>query len=244
MQTDTSIWASWLGQAGFILEFQGTRLLIDPFLSDIVEIRQGLKRLMPPPLEIHELRPDHIFITHDHLDHLDPKALPEIHAHYPEAMIIGPSSVVLKAKELGMDASKLFEVFPGERHRFGAMELKIVPAYHSDPFSVGCILGLGNKQLYISGDTLSPMRFCEEIQGLADGAVHGVIICINGKLGNMDWTAAAALVECLQPTLALPMHYGMFKENTVDPRPFIETCRDMGVGSFELLPGKRTKLIL
>ncbi|MFN3377845.1 MAG: MBL fold metallo-hydrolase, partial [Runella zeae] len=69
---------TWLGQSGFVFENEGQRLLIDPFYSDIVEQKQGLKRLMSPPISIEELRPDIIFITHNHMDHFDPIELPEI----------------------------------------------------------------------------------------------------------------------------------------------------------------------
>lgn len=240
----TSIWATWLGQGGFVFEFQGTRLLIDPFLSDVVEQRQGLKRLVPPPLEIGELKPDHIFITHAHLDHLDPLALPEIHRQYPEVAILGPSSVVQKAMELGIPKSILVEVFKNDTYPLGTMELKIAPAYHSDPFSVGCIIQFGTKQVYFSADTLHTEGLVGEILQLAEGEIHGAIVCINGKLGNMDWSEAVSLVTDLHPTLALPMHYGMFRENTEDPLPFIEACRSNGISSFEPILGERIKLLI
>ena len=90
---------TWLGQGGFLIEAESQRLVIDPYFSNVVEEREGLKRLVAPPCTIEELRPDLIFITHNHIDHFDPIALPEIHHQYPNVKIAGPASVMKKAKE-------------------------------------------------------------------------------------------------------------------------------------------------
>ncbi|RYD71441.1 MAG: MBL fold metallo-hydrolase, partial [Sphingobacteriales bacterium] len=43
---------TWLGQSGYLFEYSGERLLIDPFFSDVVFERQGIKRLVDPPCSI------------------------------------------------------------------------------------------------------------------------------------------------------------------------------------------------
>ncbi|MBD0777810.1 MBL fold metallo-hydrolase [Maribacter sp. ANRC-HE7] len=238
---NNSISITWLGQGGFLFEANGTRLLVDPFFSDIVEQREGLKRLIDPPLEISELNPNYVFITHDHLDHFDPISLPIIHEKYSEAPIIGPESVIKKAKDLDFSESVLHMVSKNMTYQCGKFEMVITPAYHSDPYSVGCLLKVNDKQIYLSADTTFSDILVKEIKGLALGKIDIILVCINGKLGNMNWSEAVTLVDQLQSEIAIPMHYGMFAENTEDPNLFIHACEKLDITSFELIPGiKRT----
>ncbi len=230
----------WLGQGGFLFESKNQRLLVDPFLSDIVEQRQGLKRLIVPPLTIKELNPDYIFITHDHLDHFDPIALPDIHQLYPNTPIIGPESIIKKAKLMGFDSSKLLHVKKGESYQFGEFNIIVAPAYHSDPFAVGLLININEKQIYLTADTILNQTLIYEIKSLSLSEIDVVLVCINGRLGNMNWLEAVSLVQELNPKMALPMHYGMFAENTEDPKPFVQACKKLGISSFEMIPGKVT----
>jgi L-ascorbate metabolism protein UlaG (beta-lactamase superfamily) len=232
----------WLGQGGFLLEAEGQRMLIDPFLSNIVEERQGLKRLVEPPLTINELCPDLIFITHNHLDHFDPIALPEIHHQYPKVLIAGPESVMQKAKEFNFDTSVLVRVNKSESLHFGVFKITATPAYHSDPYTVGILIQVGGKTIYFSSDTLFNETLAADVRLLAGSEIDVVLICINGKLGNMTWQEAVKVVETIKPRLAIPMHYGMFAENTVNPSMFMEGCRRLEIKSFELKHGVKTSI--
>ncbi|WP_339840798.1 MBL fold metallo-hydrolase [uncultured Maribacter sp.] len=232
-----SLSITWLGQGSFLFEVNGTRLLVDPFLSDIVEQREGLKRLMAPPLQIKELQPDYIFITHNHLDHFDPIALPEIHKKYPTVPIYGPQSVMEKAQEMGFDRLVMHSVSIGKTYVLGCFLLAITPAYHSDPFAVGGVINTARTQIYLSADTTFSDTLVQEVKTLAKGEIDVVLVCINGRLGNMNWQEAISLVDSLKPRMAIPMHYGMFAENTEDPIPFVKECKRRGTDSFELVPG-------
>ena len=52
-----------------------------------------------------------------------------------------------------------------------------------------------------------------------------MFVCINGKWGNMNYKEAVKLTKEIKPKIVIPMHYGMFKENTVDPNLFIEELK-------------------
>jgi L-ascorbate metabolism protein UlaG (beta-lactamase superfamily) len=228
----------WLGQSCFLFSFRKTRLLIDPFLSDIVEQKQGIKRLMSPPLSIQELKPDYIFITHDHVDHFDPIALPEIHHTFPKAVIAGPESVMKHAADLSFDPSKLAAIPRGSSKNFPGFRIAATTAYHSDPFAVGCIIQTGIKTIYITGDTIYTQSLATEMKSLLHVPPDVIFIVINGKLGNMNLEEAITLVDILKPALAIPMHYGMFAENTADPKEFVDGCKKKGIKALELKPGK------
>lgn len=238
----SAIFITWLGQSSFILEYKNKRLLIDPFLSDVVEEYQGLKRLLPPPFSVEKLKPDVVFITHDHLDHLDPISLPEIHRQYPEIIIAGPKSVKKKSLQLGILDSQILEVSPDKTYSFGPFNLTISLAEHSDPYAVGAIIGIGEKEIYLSGDTLYSQNLVEQIRSISTCEIDLLLVCINGKLGNMNWSEAVELAKELNVTHAVPTHYGMFAENTANPTPFLESCRNFGIHAFELVHGEKTRL--
>lgn len=232
----------WLGQSGYLFECNGQRLLIDPFYSDIVEQKEGFKRLMQAPIPIEGLDPSVIFITHNHLDHFDPITLPEIHAFYPKIPIIGPESVMKKAIEMNFTSSVLTYIEKGKTIEIGNFKITATAAYHSDPFSVGCLIEVGDKYIYYSGDTLLTDTLFDDIVLLKQRPIDIVFIVINGRLGNMNVQEAIELTTQLNPKLAIPMHYGMFAENTEDPSIFINGCAKRSIKSIELKLGKETEL--
>lgn len=237
--------ATWLGQSGYLFECGGERLLIDPFYSNIVEERQGLKRLMQPPIAIEELRPDLIFITHNHMDHFDPIALPQIHRRYTAVPVLGPQSVLEKGREFEFDEKAMVLFRRGDQHKAKHFTLHGISAYHGDPFALGCLLEAEGQLVYYSGDTEYSDELVEEIKSAAMAigqTIDIVFIIINGRLGNMNVQAAVHLTSQLQPGLAIPMHYGMFAENTEDPQVFINGCRENNVDAIELIPGETTTI--
>lgn len=48
-----------------------------------------------------------------------------------------------------------------------------------------------------------------------------MMTCINRRLGCMNIPDAARLTAHIQPKYAVPMHIGMFKENTANPKEFV-----------------------
>ena len=232
----------WLGQGSFLFESGNTRLVVDPFLSDVVEQREGFKRLMDAPLTIEELKPDYILITHNHIDHFDPVALPEIHDFYPKVPILGPTSVMRLANEMGFNQEVLQALEVTEHLPLGDFNVTITPAFHSDPFSIGCLLNAASKTIYHTADTIFNHSLVAEVKRLSGKKIDSLLTCINGRLGNMNWEEAAQLAGQLGVEKAFPMHYGMFAENTEDPVKFINECNRLGIQSAELIPGKKTIL--
>ena len=101
------------------------------------------------------------------------------------------------------------------QHRSGALE-----------DAIGVVLEAGSFRVYHVGDS-------EYVPALVDGA-RGLrpdllLVPINGRSGNMDYTQAAQLTGMVQPRVVIPMHYGMFATNTADPQDFVDACRASGV---------------
>lgn len=223
---------TWLTQGGFLFENNGKRLVVDPYMSNAAEKQAGFKRLVPFPLTLAELRPDVLLCTHDHLDHLDPEAVPRIAAAYPDCIFAASAQAYRRLREWGIAATRLRIGEPAEWCGFSVLP---VFAAHSDPEAIGLIVRAGGKRIYLSGDTLFDARITDNP---ALRNLDAILICINGRLGNMTWQQAVATVKALRPQTALPMHYGLFAANTEDPQPFIQQCHAAGMASWEMTVGK------
>ncbi len=53
-------------------------ILLDPYLSDMVERLDNVKRLVPSPIRAQDVHPGLYRITHDHIDHLDADAITKL----------------------------------------------------------------------------------------------------------------------------------------------------------------------
>ena len=93
-------------------------------------------------------------------------------------------------------------------------------AKHSDEYAMGFVFDFGGKKIWLSGDTEFDLAIADEVLSLTENQIDVAIICINGKLGNMNSDDAVALIKSMKPKLAIPMHYGLFAGNTADPTPF------------------------
>ena len=191
----------WLGQSGYAIAAGGTRLLLDPYLSDAVERVAGRPRLVPAPLRPQQVRADAVICTHDHLDHLDVDAA--------AAMPAGAETL----RRLGQTQVQTLAV--GQTVQVGAITVKAVFARHTVE-AFGVVLRAQGHTLYFSGDTLLD----ERLFAVAQEHPQISFLCINGQLGNMDAQQAAAVAVRIGAPVNVPNHYGMFASNTADPAAF------------------------
>ena len=213
----------WLGQGGFDVALGDKRLIIDPYLSDSVVKVDGFKRVMPLPIEPKDLRADLIITTHDHQDHLDPDTI--AYAPKGENAYAGPESCLEHMRELGIQDNQLHRLGSGDVMHLGEARIMGVPAVHTAPEAIGVFVEYHGVHLYFSGNTVYD-RVLEDIGALR---VDVMFICINGRLGNMDYHEAAKLANILKPRVVVPNHYGMFVENTIDPQLFVDEMQGSGI---------------
>lgn len=221
---------------GFLLEADGKRIVVDPYMSNrLYEVSRKdvqMNRMMPNPVPYEELRPDLVCFTHDHADHYDPESVREIIGVCPDCKFAGPTSTLNHFEKDGYNKSNFTKLDIGDVFEDDTFKITAVPAYHSDPLAVGYVFEIAGKKLYISGDSLYQPTLSADVKKVC-GAPDIVCICINGKLGNMPWEDAVKVVEELRPKFAIPMHYGLFARNTEDPRPFMAAVKKLGVETEE-----------
>ncbi len=201
----------WIGQGGYLLSDGKTTLCIDPYLSDVVNRVAGRPRMVKPPFSPEELRANAVICTHDHLDHIDVDAIPKMKKE--NVVFYAPSAAKDKLFSLGVNNYCLFD--EKSVYTIGDFEIEAVYACHSVP-AIGVLIRHSGLTIYISGDT----EYDEKLEALKDRNIDVMIICINGRLGNMNAEDAARLTRIIAPKAAIPTHYGMFESNTEDPEVY------------------------
>ena len=199
-----------LGQSGYELKTSRTRILIDPYLSDIVGRLHGRPRLLPVPSV--EMPCDGVFCTHNHLDHLDP----ETAVLFPEdqAFFSTPEGCVVLHK-LGKKHTTDMQL--GQSIVLGDMEIIPVFAAHTVD-AIGLVVKAEGITLYFSGDTL----YSEKLYEIGEYRPDITLICINGRLGNMTCDEALLTAKAIGARVNVPNHYDMFASNSADPHQFAD----------------------
>lgn len=199
-----------LGQSGYELTSGESRIVIDPYLSDIVGKLQGRLRLLPIP-EV-EKPCDGVFCTHNHLDHLDPETV----VQFPENQAFYTTSDGCRAlRELGR--TNTVPVAVGQTVTVGDFSVTAVFAEHTVA-AMGLIIKAEGITLYFSGDSL----YSQKLYEIADYKPDITFICINGRLGNMKCDEALLTAKAIGARVNIPNHYDMFASNSADPHQFAD----------------------
>lgn len=214
----------WLGQAGYELWDGRTRLMIDPYLSDSVRRAEGMRRLVAAPYSPQQFCCDGLFCTHDHADHLDYDFYKETDLR-KIGFFAGPDSCILGFGNLGVRPEQIRKLNAGSRLVVGRFDIRAVYAKHTND-SIGLVVTFDGIMLYFSGDSLYDEK-------VGNGVCCDIIfVCINGKLGNMDYCEAAKLTCRTGAKIGIPAHYSMFAKNTENPQNYVRELCKLGIGSF------------
>ena len=201
----------WIGQGGYLLSDGVTTVCIDPYLSNVVDRVAKRGRMVKAPFAPEELKCDAVICTHDHLDHVDIDAIPLMNKE--NMLFLAPTHA--RETLLSCGVTNFAEFDEGASYELGEFCITAVYACHSVP-AVGVLIRHGERVIYISGDT----EYDKRLEELSGKNIDVMIICINGKLGNMNVDEAVRLTETIKPRLGIPTHYGMFESNTEDPRKY------------------------
>jgi len=215
----------WLGQAGFaFLTSAGRRIFLDPYLSDACERLHGFKRLSLPAIAASEVETDWVILTHEHTDHLDPDAIPEIARRNPACRFAGPISCETGLEQAGVSLARRLVLEPNRRHDLGDLVVHTVHADHGDlsPSALALVLDFGGVRIMATGDSSWRPKLFKPLYDLKPDVV---LLAINGVFGNMNHVDAAMLVAEVKPRLAIPCHFWTLAEQGAgDPAGFVNAC--------------------
>lgn len=240
----------WLGQSGFLLQWEGIHLLLDPYLSDSLthkyaatdkpHVRMTARVVDPQRLDFVDV----VTSSHVHTDHLDPETLGPLLRVNPGIRLVAPeANRAFIARRLGIDESVPIGLDDGKTARAGAFEITGVAAAHEtierDELGrcrfLGYLVRFGPWCVYHSGDSIAYAGIADHVRAVAGGRrVDVALLPINGSAperrvaGNFSGPEAARLAREIGATIVIPMHYEMFAFNTARPEPFVNEAERIG----------------
>lgn len=236
----------WLGQSGFLLQWKGKRVLVDPYLSD--SLTRKYEQTDKPHIRMSErvIDPDLlkgidiVTSSHNHTDHLDAETLIPVLRNNPDAAFLIPeANRKFVSERTGVPSSFPIGMTDGGAVRIGDFTFHGVPARHNEIERdengncrfMGYIIAFGAYRIYHSGDTL----WFDELPDLVrPWSVDVAILPINGNdparrvAGNLDHREAVALGKAIGARYVIPCHYDMFTFNTADVNDFIREAEQQG----------------
>jgi len=234
----------WLGQSGFLVQWQGHHLLIDPYLSDSLtkkyantdkpHVRMTERVIAPERLDFIDV----VTSSHNHTDHLDGETLIPLMLSNPNLTLIIPAAnIQFAADRLHVQPERLQSIKSDDNPlEIGPFNFHSIPSAHEaletdengNHRFVGYIIQVGEWTLYHSGDAC-PYNGLEE--KLLQWKIDIALLPINGRdpargvAGNFTAGEAAKLGREIGAGLVLPCHYEMFEFNTVTPQGFIDAAK-------------------
>lgn len=197
---------TWLGQAGLLMETEGVKIIIDPYLSDSVKaINPKNYRRVAVDERFLKIQPDVLICTHNHLDHTDPETLKYYLDCDGGITVLAPEAAWQEVRKFGHDHNYVrFNRHTQWTH--GKIRFTAVKAEHSDPHPIGVIIEAEGKVLYITGDTL----YNTDIFADLPERIDAVFLPVNGVGNNMNMEDARRFCEKIGAKKAVPMHCGLF----------------------------------
>jgi L-ascorbate metabolism protein UlaG (beta-lactamase superfamily)/predicted nuclease of predicted toxin-antitoxin system len=260
LKDDSRLHVWWLGQSGFLLQYKGKHLLLDPYLSDSLtkkyentdkpHVRMTECVIAPEKLDFIDV----VTSSHNHTDHLDAETLIPLMQVNPELKTVVPkANLEFAANRLQVSTERLTPITKNEAVRLEPFTLYAVPAAHENLETdedgnhkfIGLIIEVGGYTIYHSGDTLL-------YDGMTDilkrWKIDVALLPINGRepsrgvAGNLSGEEAARLAKDIGAKLVVPCHYDLFEFNTVSPDSFVETAKRIGQPYCVLQNGERLSL--
>ncbi len=247
----------WLGQSGFLVQWDGAHLLLDPYLSDSLTRKyadtdkphERMTELVVDPLWLKNI--DVVTSSHNHTDHLDAETLvPLMKVNDAIQLVIPEANRAFVAERLHCDADWPIGLDDGKSCELGPFKITGVPAAHEaidlDDAGrhryLGYVLNAGPWTIYHSGDTV---RFDGMVERLKPFEIDIAILPINGSAperrvaGNLNGPEAANLALDIGARIVIPCHYEMFAFNTEPPDAFEAECLRLGQAHATLRAGER-----
>ena len=251
----------WLGQSGFLVQWQGHYLLIDPYLSDSLtkkyaatnkpHVRMTERIIAPERLDFIDI----VISSHNHTDHLDGETLiPLLKANPKLRMIVSRANLDFAAERLHVAAERLTPIrADGDGIEIDPFRFYAIPSAHESLEQdedgnhryIGLIIQAGRWTLYHSGDCVPYDGLVERLQ---KWKIDIALLPISGRdpargvPGNFTAAEAAQLGKEINAGLVIPCHYEMFEFNTVSPQEFIKAAEQIGQNYHLLQCGERLDL--
>jgi len=239
VQPDTlMVW--WIGQEGFVIKSSELIIYIDPYLSDYAErITRGEPnehvRMHEAPMKASEVgHADLVLCSHDHADHIDPDAIPQIAVASPEARFVVPRVAKQTLLGFGIKGDRIRTLQGNDSLIVSGVKIWAIPAKHEafdhDPQKgfpyLSYVIKMGGITVFHAGDTIP---YEGQVDNVRKHKIDLAFVPINGRdefrhklnfEGNFNCREAVEFALAINAKLTVPMHYDMFTLNTADVGEF------------------------
>ncbi len=251
----------WLGQSGYLVQWQGQHLLIDPYLSDSLtkkyaatakpHIRMTAIPIAPERLDFIDV----VTSSHNHTDHLDAETLlPLLQVNPALTIVAAAANRQFVADRLALDPSRVTAIVQDLPVTVGNFTFHAVPAAHQELEQdaaghyrcIGLVIQAGPWTIYHSGDT---MWYDGLEEGVMQWPIDLAILPINGYdpargvAGNLSGSKAAQIAKKISAALVIPCHYEMFTFNTASTDEFVQAATILRQPFRLLTCGEQLKLL-
>jgi len=237
----------WLGQSGFLIQWQGHHLLIDPYLSDSLtkkyadtnkpHVRMTERVIAPGRLDFVDV----VTSSHNHTDHLDGETLiPLLTANPKLSILVARANVNFAAERLHVPEERFTSIrVDSEAITIEPFAFHAIPSAHEsleqdengDHRYIGLIVHVGKWTIYHSGDCV---LYDGLVERLNKWKIDIALLPINGRdpargvAGNFSAAEAVQLGKESNARLVIPCHNEMFEFNTVSPQEFVRAAEQNG----------------
>ena len=217
---------TFLGHSAVLLEHDGGRVLVDPFLTGNPKAA----------IAADAVEADVIVVTHAHGDHVgDSVAI----AKRTGAVVVSNVEI---AGRLGREGIETIGANTGGRVALPVGAVTFTAAWHSSSFSdggygglaMGAVLEVGGRRVYHAGDT----ALFGDMALIGRGGLDVALLPI-GDFYTMGPADALEAVKLLRPRHVVPIHYGTFppiERDAVAFRDAVQAATDAVV--HPLAPGE------
>jgi L-ascorbate metabolism protein UlaG (beta-lactamase superfamily) len=233
----------WLGQSGFLIQWNKVCLLFDPYLSDSLtrkyattnkpHVRMSERVIEPQLLDCIDI----VTSSHNHTDHLDADTLiPLLQANPGISFVIPEANRGFVTDRVKCEPGFPIGLTDGQQQELKGFTFHGIPSAHNTIDRdengkckfMGFVVTFGKFCVYHSGDTL----WFDGLEALLKQFPLDVaFLPINGNdpsrgvAGNLDATEAVLLGKEIQARFVIPHHYHMFAFNTSDPKVFEDEAK-------------------
>jgi L-ascorbate metabolism protein UlaG (beta-lactamase superfamily) len=204
---------TWLGHGTWLIEADGTKILLDPFLDENPS----------SPVKAADVEADYILVSHGHFDHIA-DAVPI--AKRTGATVIAVFEIAQWLNKQGVENTLAMNVGGSVTLPFGKVTMTI--AYHSSVLPdgtyggnpVGFVLTIARKRIYFACDT----ALFEDMKLIGTDRIHLAVLPI-GDLYTMGPSDSVRATELLAPTMVAPAHYNTWPVIEQDAEEWALTVR-------------------
>lgn len=225
--------ATFYGHSSVGINGNDFSVLFDPFITP-----NGMAKA----IDINLLRPDYIFLSHCHGDHVADMSAIQKNSNAQVVSIVETGDWVAKQ---GVPAEKITAMNFGGTLKTSFGTAKMVYALHTNStpegdyagVAVGYVLKAGEKKIYFAGDTALTV----EMQLLADEDLDWAFLPLGGffTMDVLDALKAAKMIGCKN---IIGIHFNTFPPIAIDEQDAIKRFADAGLNLHLLKIGESIDL--